>query len=90
MSNKETPHQIARRFMSKIQARDPELYSILLNKADWFLKNIDLDKSPSEIKDAFRGQLNQMPDLNPIMNPDTFGIKMAIDAVEEDKEKAIF
>lgn len=77
----------AKKFLAKVKAKDPILYQTLIDNAEFFLTKDKNDYSASDLRTAFKGILNREPELNPVENPDTYGIKLAIDAVAGDKER---
>ena len=79
----------AKKFLDKIKAKDPELYDKLIDNADWFLKKYKNDYSAKDLKTVFKAELVKEPELDPSKSPDTYGIKLAIDAVAgKDKKEA--
>ena len=77
----------AKKFLARVKAKDPVLYQTLIDNAEFFLLKDKNDYSASDLRTAFKSILNKEPELNPVENPDTYGIKLAIDAVAGDNER---
>jgi len=81
-------NKASRKFLRQVKAKNPDLFYDLVQKAEWFLKKDKNDYKAKDLKTAFRAELNRDPALDPTENPDTYGIKLAIDAVADEKEDA--
>lgn len=87
-SSKLEKNKAARKFLRQVKAKNPDLFYDLVQKAEWFLKKDKNEYRAKDLKTAFRAELNRDPALDPSENPDTYGIKLAIDAVADEKDDA--
>jgi len=85
---KHTKINAAKKFLVKLRATNPELYNKIIQQASWLIYSDRQGKKPKDVKKSLRVKLANTPELDPRFQPDTYGLKVAIDALAGNKKEA--
>lgn len=75
-------------YYKDVRRREPEMFTELERLAQAILRYNDGDMSPTELSKKFTMYLTKHPETNPIYTGDTMGVKMFLDVLAGDSEKA--
>lgn len=75
-------------FLKDLKSNNPKLYKQLFDQAELALYSIRGKKKPKDRLAAIKYLLHKHPELNPLMSPDTYGVRALITALAKDKKEA--